>query len=360
MLNHRLRILASLLVAFLVVNLYGRISTTPFVQVNVTERAKNLLSNLKFPTLNLTKLFTLQFNPGNNEAVNQWNNESNNSFNFPTNGPIQPIPTSPAVVLTKAGPSPTKVPTVIPGQPTYTPTPIPTRTPTPKKTPTPTKTPTKTPTTTPRPTATPKPQPTATPAPPPIMSDVRPGTTLEEIFEEVNKRICVPAALLRAFQEEETGPWFKYYDNPVPYNTYGWWKTSSADPCKGFGYDAKTGYVPTDSYYAGRFCMITPGANPGIMGLFAIDQWEQDTTRKNTIEFLPNNIDRRVIFDNAIIFASATINRVGNQAPACGEDWSDTVINIAAAKHVSGQYPCSNATCEKYCNDILSLYKQYR
>ena len=346
MFNHRLRIFASLLVAFLIVHLYGRISTTPFVQ-------KNLLSSLKFPTLDFTKLFTLQYNPGNNEAPLRPSGSEGQAINF--NLPTVSQNASPTLPRqSPTGPSPTKVPTVVPGQPTYTPTPIPTRTPTPKKTPTPTKNPTATP----RPQPTAIPQPTATPVPAPITSNTRPGTTLEEIFEEVNKRICVPVALLRAFQEEETGPWFNYYDNPVPYNTYGWWKTSSADPCKGFGYDAKTGYVPADSYYANKFCMITPGANPGQMGLFSINQWEQDTTRKNTIAFLPNNIDRRVIFDNAMIFASATINRVVE--PECGEVWPDDVVNTAAAKHVSGQYPCTNTTCEQYCNDVLSLYKKYR
>ena len=176
----------------------------------------------------------------------------------------------------------------------------------------------------------------------------------------VSKRMCVPAALFRAFQEEETGPWFHFDTDPVPYNAYGWWTTSGPDPCRGFGYDAKTGYVPSDSYYAGRFCMVTPGANPGIMGLFAVDQWEQDASRKNTVAILPNNIDRRVIYDSAVIFASITINRVGNQASDCGEDWSDTAVGMAAAKHVSGRYPCQNPTCEKYSSDILSLYKKYR
>jgi len=354
MLNHRLRILASLTVAFIVVNLYGRISITPFVQVNITERAKNLLSNLRFPNLSNLLTFKLSNFPNSQNSPNSLNNQ-NNSFTLPTvanSTNSRLTPTS----FNQIQPTPIRVPTVVPGQPTYTPTPTSPAVVLTKAGPTPTKK--LSPTPTKKPTAIP--QPTTTPIPPPITSNVRPGTTLEEIFKEVNKRICVPAALLRAFQEEETGPWFHYYDNPVPYNTYGWWKSSSADPCKGFGYDTKTGYVPGDSYYAGRFCMITPGATSGIMGLFAINQWEQDTTRKNTLEFLPNNIDRRVIFDAAIIFASATINRVGNQAPVCGEDWSDTVVNIAAAKHVSGQYPCPNTTCEKYCNDVLSLYKQYR
>ena len=303
--------------------------------IQKTKEIKTKISSIKFP--DFSKIFTLNFNPTNNETPLRPSGFEGQAINFNLPTVIQPTTSN------------QQQPTIANRQPTTKYYPSPYNKPSPTRRPTAVPRP---PTAVPRPTAVP------IPAPVPITSDTRPGTTLEEIFKEVNKRICVPAALLRAFQEEETGPWFHYYDNPVPYNTYGWWKTSAADPCKGFGYDTKTGYVPSDSYYAGRFCMITPGATPGIMGLFAINQWEQDTTRKNTVEFLPNNIDRRVIFDAAIIFASATINRVVE--PECGEVWSDDVVNTAAAKHVSGQYPCTNTTCEQYSNDILSLYKKYR
>ena len=327
-----LAIILSLLLFFGIKYLYTnpQVLRPDNIYASITQKTaeiKTKILSIKFP--NFSKLFTLNFNPSNNGTMEQGNNQSNNSFTLPT--VIQPTTSN------------QQQPTIANRQPTtkYYPSPY--------NKPSPTRTPTAIP------------RPTATPAPPPITSNTRPGTSLREIFEEVNKRMCIPVALLMAFQTAETGAWFKI-NEPASiikiYNTYGWWTTAAADPCKGFGYDAKTGYVPSDSYYAGRFCMITPGANPGIMGLFAIDQWEQDTTRKNTVEFLPNNIDRRVIFDAAIIFASATINRVVE--PECGEVWSDDVVNTAAAKHVSGQYPCQNTTCEKYSNDILSLYKKYR
>ena len=279
-------------------------------------------------------LFTFKlFNPANNQAMNQWNN-GNNSFTLPT-PPLLPTNRSRGFINeTPTSTLRTTAPVV--QRPSATPRP----------------------TAKPQPTATPRPQPTATPAPQPITSDVRPGTTLEEIFEEVNKRICVPAALLRAFQEAESGAWVEYNSfNPAPYNTYGWWKTTGPDPCKGVGYDETTGYTFPDMAVQKK-CANPLSTNPGQTGIFSINQWEQETSRKNTIEFLPNNIDRRVIFDAAIIFASATINRVVE--PECGEVWSDDVVNTAAAKHVSGQYPCTNTTCEQYSNDILSLYKKYR
>lgn len=48
------------------------------------------------------------------------------------------------------------------------------------------------------------------------------------------------------------------------------------------------------------------------------------STGENTLAFLPNNIDRRVIFDNAIFFASAIINRV-IEPDNCGNVWMDNV-----------------------------------
>ncbi|MGB9883230.1 MAG: hypothetical protein ACPLRN_01805, partial [Microgenomates group bacterium] len=102
--------------------------------------------------------------------------------------------------------------------------------------------PTNFPTNPPQPTAITKPtkpsKPTATPQPPPITSDERPGNTLREIFEEVSKRQCIPVALLYAFQQQESGPYFSF-NNPSSvvkiYNTYGWWINGKGDPCYGLG-----------------------------------------------------------------------------------------------------------------------------
>jgi hypothetical protein len=68
------------------------------------------------------------------------------------------------------------------------------------------------PTTAPKPTKTPKP--TKVPKPteivyPPITSDVRPGSSLEEIMRDVEKRACVPYKLLMAIRTKEGGNWFK-------------------------------------------------------------------------------------------------------------------------------------------------------
>jgi len=289
-----------------------------------TAEIKAKIFSIKLP--DFSKIFTLNFNPDNNETPLRPSGEGQ-AMNF--NLPVSIHPTSPrqspSITRTTAGPLPTYEPYIRP-------------------------TTILVPTTRPQPTAIPQPIVVPTSAPAPITSNRRPGNSLAEIFEEVNKRICVPVALLRAFQEAESGTWFKYTDNPVPYNTYGWWTTAGGpDPCHGMGYDESTGYVFPDHYNKSIFCMITPGANPGQAGLFSLSQWEQDTSRKNTIAFLPNNIDRRVAFDDTLIFASITINRVVE--PSCGETWSDDVVRQAALKH-------NNSTT--YSDEILSLYKKYR
>jgi len=283
--------------------------------IQKTAELKTKISSIKIP--NLSNFFSLKFFlPSDNMAIKQYNNSSQ-SFSLPT--VIQPT-------LTNFKPTPTNKPS-----------------------------PTRRPTAAPRPTATPRPTaipPTSTPAPEPIASDSRPGTTLEEIFEEVNKRICVPVALLRAFQEKESGAWVKYSSfNPIPYNSYGWWTDPAGpDPCKGIGYDETTGYTFPDMAIQKR-CVNPLTTNPGQTGIFSISQWEQDTSRKNTVAFLPNNIDRRVMFDNALIFASITVNRVTE--PECGEDWSDDVVRLAAEKHLGS---CGH----NYCDDVLNYYKQYK
>lgn len=304
--------------------------------VQKTQEIKVKIFSIRLP--DFSKIFTLSFNPSSNETMKQWNNNNqNNSFNLPTAAqPIQPTssPANPTEAVVY-GPTPTSNPYTILTPTNYNRVPTGTR-------------------------PTSRPQPTNSPAPKPITSDKRPGNTLGEIFAEVSKRICVPPALLRAFQEEETGSWFHYDDNPGPYNTYGWWKTGSGDPCVGFGYHTATGIVPSDSVKAGTQCKNPVGGTDiGIMGLIQISQQEEEVSRKNTIAFLPNSIDRRVIFDNALIFASITINRVVE--PPCGEEWSDDVVRLAAEKHQGVcQYDYGNGNVRNYCDDILSLYKKYR
>jgi len=330
--SHRIRIFSSLLIAFIIVNIYGNLTGI-----------KNALANIKLDPSGLKKLFSL-------------------NIKFPESSDLKPLTKYNGNVNYKQiSPNPNPSPITSTGFARKTPTPIqPTRLVQPtsqsRLTPTikiPTKIPTKAPTNVPKPTNTPKP--TKVPPLPPITTNLRPGTTLRSVFDEVSKRVCIPTALLMAFQTEETGAWISP-NAPESfvrlYNTYGWWKTSAADPCRGFGYDESTGLVPSDSYYANRFCMVTPGANPGQMGIFSINQWEQDVTRKYTAVILPNNIDRRVFFDNALIFAIATINRIGSTPKNCTV-WSDDEVKIAAEKH---QGSCGN----NYCADVLKYYKQYR
>jgi len=254
-------------------------------------------------------------------------------------GSKNPTPTSTAVVLTKA---------VSPRPTTYvSPTQIPTPTPyTPRATPSA------------KPTNTPKP--TKVPPPPPITSDLRPGTTLKGVFEEVGKRACIPAALLQAFQTEESGAFFNPNNSSSIikiYNTYGWWISGAGDPCFGLGYNTATGRVPDDSVNAGVRCRNGVGSyDLKIMGILQVSEEEQTLTRKYTKKILPNSIDRRVLFDNALIFAIATNNRIGVTPKSC-TDWTDDEVQIAAEKHYGG---CYISATRNYCNEILRLYKQYR
>ncbi|MEK7522252.1 MAG: hypothetical protein AAB569_01615 [Patescibacteria group bacterium] len=351
MFNHRIRIFSSLLIAFIIVNLYGRLSTTPFISPIEADNIKNLLSSLKFNPNSITRLFTIDFGlTNNNSTIKQLNNQNNASVDFTK---ISTKPTQPIIVQTPnlgVSTNPTTKPCT--GQTCLTPTIL---IPTTKITPT--KIPTKIPTNIPKPTNTPKP--TKVPTPPPITSDIRPGTSLMTIFQEVGKRACIPAALLMAFKTEETGERFKN-DSATTikiYNTYGWWQTGAGDPCYGYGYNTATGFVPSDSVSAGTHCWGgAGGADLKIMGLLQISEEEETLTRKYTKKTLPNNIDRRVFFDNALIFAIATNNRIGVTPKSCTV-WTDDEVQIAAEKHYGS---CYISATRNYCNEVLNLYKQYR
>ena len=174
----------------------------------------------------------------------------------------------------------------------------------------------------------------------------------------MNKRACIPVPLLMAFQTVETGAWFNINEPASKikiYNTYGWWKTGAGNPCVGFGYHSQTGIVPADSVSSGTSCQnaLQPNAyDQAIMGILQISQFEEDRTRKYTKPILPNSIDRRVLFDNALIFAYATRARVGSPPKNC-DDWPADVIKIAAEKHYGN---CS----ANYCTNILKYYNQYK
>ncbi|MCX6730369.1 MAG: hypothetical protein NTZ55_00815 [Candidatus Roizmanbacteria bacterium] len=219
------------------------------------------------------------------------------------------------------------------------------------------------PTEVPKPTKPPKP--TAVPELPPVTDDVRPGSSLKEILQEVEKRTCVPAALMMAIKSVETGERFKN-DSAATikiYNTYGWWKTGTGDPCYGFGYHTQIGIVPSDSVGAGTKCSSAIG-NPTdikIMGLLQVSEWEQEVTRKNTIKVLSKNIDRRVLFDNAVIFAWATKGRAGKSPQPSCSDWPEETVKLVAEKHHGVcQYDYGNGAKGNYCTKIWELYKSFK
>lgn len=347
MLNHRFKIVLSILLSFIIVQGITYFSENPEVASVQAENMKGMLSGLKFNASSLTKLFSLNIGPPTDSPEPQGSvDPGSNSLNLPSisNPPTptetqsQSLPTAP--ILSRA---PTSA--VTRGAPT------PTRylSPTPTKKPVPTNTP----------------KPTATPKPAAITADARPGSTMEEIFEEVGKRTCFPPALIRAFQDQESGAFFKYSNPPSVikiYNTYGWWKTGAGDPCFGLGYHTQTGIVPSDSVKAGTQCRNAVG-NPTdikIMGIIQISEWEQEVSRKHTIAHLPKNIDRRVLFDNALIFAYITRSRVGNPPKDCN-NWPDDAVKTAAEKHHGVcVYDYGTGNAGNYCTKILQLYKEYK
>lgn len=332
MMTHRIKIVLSIFLSFVIVQGVTFFMENPKVLPAQVKSARAFLSNLKLP--DFKPLVSLDF-------VSQ-----NNSFNLPSIN--APTPTN---VPISQGPIGTISPTsgIFDNEPTPTGDPLITGAPTPTKKPTPTKVP----------------KPTATPKPAAITSDTRPGNTMAEIFEEVGKRTCFPPALLRAFQYQESGPFFNY-NNPSSvikiYNTYGWWKTGAGDPCFGLGYHTQTGIVPADSVNAGVRCRNAVGNvnDLKIMGIIQISEWEEEVSRKQTIAHLPKNIDRRVLFDNALIFAYITRNRVGSPPKDCN-NWPDDAVKVAAEKHHGVcVYDYGNGNAGNYCTSLLKLYKEYK
>lgn len=267
-------------------------------------------------------------------------------------------------------------PTVPPEPPTSTPAILHTIAPTrpPFVSQTPPKNPTVRPTTPPQPTKTPKP--TKVPKPteavyPPINDDIRPGTSIEEIMKDVEKRACVPYKLLMAIRTLEAGNWFKNMSATTTkmYNTYGWWKTADKGTvCSGLGYYTQSGIIPPDSAGAGETCSSKIGLQTydlKIMGIMQISEQEEQVTRKYTIKTLPKNIDRRVLFDNILIFGIATKNRAGKfPQPSCS-DWPQETVKEVARIHASGSSGSCNYTYSQngksgnYCNEVWDLYKSY-
>jgi hypothetical protein len=256
---------------------------------------------------------------------------------LPTSTPAQPFPTSPLPSL----------------YPSSYPSSYPSAYPSIKVSPT---TPPINPTNPPKPTT--KPKPTAIPELPPITSDTRPGSSIEEILREVSKRACVPYALLMATRTMESGVWFKNASMIKTWNTYGWWKgADKSTVCAGLAYYTQSGLIPADS--GGGSC--TNGVQPGaydqkIMGLMQMSEQEEQVTRPTTKKTLPGNIDRRVIFDNALIYAVATKGRAGNSPQPSCDDWPQETVKLVAQKH----YGACKYSGGDYCAEIWNLYKSFK
>lgn len=350
--NHHIRIIASLVISFLVVSLYSHLSTTSLVSLVEADNIKGLLANLKFPTASLTKLFTLQFDPTDNKPDEPLNNNSS-AFNLPT-APVEQTEFNYAQPTQKPAnsPYPSSELTGTAGYPTNKPNP------TAYSPKIPTSTPKLIPTKVPKPTSTPKPQ--------PITSDLRPGTSLYGIFEEVSKRACFPTALLKAIQYMESGSYFKPTDSSAKikiYNTYGWWINGTGDPCTGLGYSFQTGIVPPDSVNAGIKCKNAIG-DPNdykIMGITSVSEWEQSVAQKYITGIIPKN-DRRVLFDNALMFAYISRSRIPGSPPKDCNNWPDDAVKTIAEAH-SGTCDYSYSGTDisgNYCKQILDLYKKYK
>lgn len=215
------------------------------------------------------------------------------------------------------------------------------------------------PTSPPKPTKVPKP--TAVPPMPAWTEDKRPGSSIEEILKEVSKRVCIPYALLMATRTQESGAWMKNLDAKTTelYNTYGWWKTASqGQVCAALAYYTQSGKIPPDS--GGGTC--TNGVQPDaydqkIMGLMQVSEQEEQVTRKNTVKTLSKNIDRRVLFDNAVIYAYATKARAGQSPQPSCDDWPQETVKLVAEKHFGA---CAYGNGKNYCTEVWNLYKSFK
>jgi len=111
--------------------------------------------------------------------------------------------------------------------------------------------------------------------------------------------------------------------------------------------------APADAVDAGTVCQNALGGyDQAIMGILQINQDEENAAKKYITNVIKGSIDRRVLFDNAVIFAIITKNRLGTPPSNC-TDWPDDAVREAAEKHYGS---CG----DNYCTNILKYYKQYK
>lgn len=338
--NSNFKIFLALFLSITIIFFINQFSQNPLVFVKKLENLpKNILAaskNIKLPTIDFSSF--LSFNKFSTLSDN-FQNYQDSSFNLPTSKFTPPTPTLEIINNQQIDQQNPSISDNLSNQISQNP---PTQPPRLTYTQKPTK----------------PPKPSSTPKPPAITSDERPGETMEAIFQEVSKRMCIPVALLHAFQTQESGPYFPYNSSPSIikiYNTYGWWINGKGDPCFGLGYFTQSGLVPEDSIKAGQICRnpVQPNAyDQKIMGIFQISESEQNSAYKYLKDIFPKNYDRRVLFDNAMIFALITKNRLGNPPKNC-DDWPADAIKTAAQKHYGS---CG----DNYCANILKYYKQYK
>ena len=174
-----------------------------------TAEIRTKIASIKFSEF--SKIFTLNFNPVSNQPLQQYNNSRNN-FALPT--VLQNI--SPTYKIGN-GLIPTSKPYIKP-----TTRPIPTY----------------------------RPQPTKVPEPTTIpIGNVRPGSSIQEIADMVQKYTCTPANLIKAVKYWETGESFLNADAATirKYNTYDWWNNASSaqEICSGYAYNVIKGTIPS-------------------------------------------------------------------------------------------------------------------
>lgn len=330
--SHRLRIFVSIIIAFIFVNLYGRLTTGPI---------ENIFSGLKFNPSSLTKLFTINFSPRNDNLPLVRLNGGSSSFDLiaissvPTEVPEEIIsptptvllkqPTPPTIVSKKAGPTPTP-----PSKPSITPKPT--------KIPTPTMM---------------------------TIAVIRPGNSLKEIAQIAQNATCTPAALLLAVKSIETGQSFFSVSTSAfkTYNTYGWWKTAGLS-CSAYGYNTITGIVPYDSADAGKRCQdpigIQSAASQEIMGLMQLSKPEQIAyTDDFQRAFKVGEVDRRVIFD-AMVIAGFHFKNISLERSKDCVNWDLKYVAKMACKYQGVcKYDYGTGNYKDYCQAVCEAYGKF-
>jgi hypothetical protein len=202
-----------------------------------------------------------------------------------------------------------------------------------------------TPTSKPKPTGIPKPTekplPTAEPTPVLPAGYVRPGKTIDEVFNIAAQKSCVPANLLKAFVAQEAPGVLTWSDKSVElYNAYDWWHrvTEKKQVCSGYGWYPETGLIPDDSNFAGEKCKEGINGDTVSKSLGAGQMleyyWNKTFKKKAETALGVESADRRVVLDALVGFG---INiKEGTKNPGGCDDWEFKYIIKAACVNTGG------------------------